>query len=69
MRYGFEDVGLDRIIAQTFAVNAGSRGVMERIGLTYVRAFPSSMTAPVEGVEEGEVEYELTREQWEGRST
>ena len=37
MRYGFDDIGLDRIIAQTFSVNAGSRAVMERIGLTYVR--------------------------------
>jgi RimJ/RimL family protein N-acetyltransferase len=69
VRYGFEDVGLDRIIAQTIAVNAGSRVVMERVGLSYVRAFPSSMTAPVEGVEEGEVEYEMTREQWERRTT
>jgi hypothetical protein len=38
---------------------------MERVGLRYVRTFPTSMTAPVEGVEEGEVEYEMTREQWE----
>jgi RimJ/RimL family protein N-acetyltransferase len=68
VRYGFEDVGLDRIIAQTIAVNARSRAVMERIGLTFVRTFPSSMTA-VEGVEEGEVEYEMTPEQWERRTT
>jgi len=64
VRYGFDHVGLERIIAQTLAVNAGSRAVMERVGLTYVRTFPSSMTAPVEGIEEGEVEYELTREHW-----
>ncbi len=69
MRYGFDDVGLDRIIAQTMTVNAGSRAVMERIGLTYVRTFPTSMTAPLEGVEEGEVEYEMTREQWERRAS
>jgi len=69
VRYGFEDVGLARIIAQTLAVNTGSRAVMERIGLTYVRAFPSSLTAPVGGVEEGEVEYEMTSEQWESRTT
>ena len=42
---------------------------MERIGLTYVRAFPTSMTVPVEGASEGEVEYEMTREQWERRTT
>jgi RimJ/RimL family protein N-acetyltransferase len=65
VRYGFDDVGLDRIIAQTITVNAGSRAVMERIGLTYVRTFPTSTTAPVEGLEEGELEYEMTREQWE----
>jgi RimJ/RimL family protein N-acetyltransferase len=46
-------------------VNAGARAVMERVGLTYVRTFPSSMTAPLEGVEEGEIEYEMTRAQWE----
>jgi hypothetical protein len=36
---------------------------MERVGLSYVRGFSSSMTAPVEGLEAGEVEYEMTREQ------
>jgi RimJ/RimL family protein N-acetyltransferase len=65
VRYGFDDVGLERIIAQTMAVNTASRAVMERIGLTYVRTFPTSMTAPVEGAAAGEVEYELRREQWE----
>jgi len=68
LRYGFDDVGLDRIIAQTLSVNARSRAVMERIGLTYVRTFPTSITLPVEGVAEGEVEYEMTREQWERRT-
>ena len=38
---------------------------MERIGLTYVRTFPTSTIAPVEGVHEGEVEYEITQEQWQ----
>ena len=69
VRYGFDDVRLDRIIAQTLSVNARSRAVMERIGLTYVRTFPTSITLPVEGVEKGEVEYEMTREQWERRAT
>jgi RimJ/RimL family protein N-acetyltransferase len=60
VRYGFEDVGLERIIAQTMSVNAGSRAVLERIGLTYVRTFTTSFAEPVEGIEEGEVEYEIT---------
>jgi hypothetical protein len=42
---------------------------MERVGLAYVRTFATSMTAPAEGIEEGEVEYEMTREQWERRAT
>jgi hypothetical protein len=34
------------------------------VGLTCVRTFPTSVTAPVEGLEHGEVEYEMTREQY-----
>ena len=34
VRYGFDDIGLDRVIAQTLALNAGSRTVMERVGLS-----------------------------------
>jgi len=67
VRHGFDDLGVDRIIAQTMAVNAASRAVLERVGLTYVRTFPSSTTDLVEGIEEGEVEYAMTREQWERR--
>ena len=37
---------------------------------SHLRAdLPTSTTAPLEGVEEGEVEYEMTREQWERRTT
>jgi RimJ/RimL family protein N-acetyltransferase len=46
VRYGFDEVGLERIIAQTMTVNTGSRAVMERVGLTYVRTFPTSTTRP-----------------------
>ena len=69
VRYGFNDVGLDRIIGQTLSVNVGSRAVLERSGLTYVRILPHLHDRTVEGADEGEVEYELTREQWERRAT
>jgi RimJ/RimL family protein N-acetyltransferase len=69
VRYGFDDVGLDRIIAQTLSVNINSRAVMERVGFNYMRTFPTSVTARVDGLEHGEVEYEMTREQWESRTT
>jgi RimJ/RimL family protein N-acetyltransferase len=64
VRYGFDEVGLNRIIGQTMTVNARSRVVMERVGLIYVRTFPTSATGPVAGIEEGEVEYEVTRDRW-----
>ena len=54
LRYGFDDVRLDRIIAQTFSVNARSRAVMERIGPP-TWTYPLLHHLPVEGVEEGEV--------------
>ncbi|HEY6396613.1 MAG TPA: GNAT family N-acetyltransferase [Solirubrobacteraceae bacterium] len=65
LRYGFAEVGLRRIFGQTLAVNGPSRAVMASIGMTYVRAFPSSSPEPlVAGSKRGEVEYEITRDQW-----
>ena len=70
IRYGFEDVGLDRIFAQTMAVNAASRATMTAVGLTFARAFVSGEPYDdlVPGGEQGEVEYELTRTSWRHRS-
>jgi RimJ/RimL family protein N-acetyltransferase len=64
LRHGFETVGLDRVIAQTMAVNVGSRAVMASVGLTYVRSFREQFDEPVPGTEEGEVEYAVTRAGW-----
>jgi RimJ/RimL family protein N-acetyltransferase len=61
---GFGDFGLDRIWAQTMAVNRGSRRVMEKAGLVYVRTFHLEWDEPIEGTEQGEVEYALTRAEW-----
>jgi RimJ/RimL family protein N-acetyltransferase len=66
IRYGFEVLGLDRIFAQTMAVNAPSRATMASAGLTFARAFVSAAEDddPVEGADQGEVEYEITRRRW-----
>jgi RimJ/RimL family protein N-acetyltransferase len=64
LRYGFEDVGLSRIFAQTLASNEGSRAVMTSIGMSYVRGFPADTQDPLPGIEDGEVEYAITRPQW-----
>jgi RimJ/RimL family protein N-acetyltransferase len=47
-------------------VNAASRRVMEKVGLKYVRTFHESWPETIEGTEEGDVEYALTRSEWEG---
>lgn len=53
-----------RVWAQTMAVNTRSRRVMERCGLRFVRTFHLSFDDPIEGTDQGEVEYELLRQEW-----
>ncbi|GAA2364969.1 N-acetyltransferase [Catellatospora methionotrophica] len=65
LRHAFDGVGQSRVIAQTMAVNAGSRGVMEAIGMRYVRTYFPTWDDPLPGADLGEVEYELTREMWQ----
>lgn len=67
IRYGFADVGLSRIFAQTMAVNAASQATMSAAGLTFVRAFVSGepYDDPIPGDEQGEVECEITRATWQ----
>lgn len=64
---GFGELGVQRVVATTMAVNAGSRRVMEKAGLGYVRTFHQSWPEPIEGSEHGEVEYALTRREWQER--
>ncbi|WP_155370162.1 GNAT family N-acetyltransferase [Catellatospora vulcania] len=65
LRHAFDTVGQRRVIAQTMAVNTGSRGVMEAVGLRYVRTYFPHWDEPLPGADLGEVEYEMTREMWE----
>jgi RimJ/RimL family protein N-acetyltransferase len=65
LRHAFDTVGQDRVIAQTMAVNSGSRGVLTAVGMRYVRTYFPSFDDPLPGTELGEVEYEMTREMWE----
>lgn len=61
------DAGATRVFAQTMAVNERSRAVMARCGLRYARTFHLEWDDPLPGTEHGEVEYELTRDEWEVR--
>ena len=71
---GFAAPGLRRIVATTYQDNWGSRRVMEKAGLTFVRAFRPTVeelaapgtyhvAAPVPW-DGDDVEYALTREEW-----
>ena len=66
LRHAFSTVGQRRVIAQTMAVNAGSRAVMAAVGMRYVRTYVPVWDHPLPGAELGEVEYEMTREMWHG---
>ncbi|MCO1574397.1 GNAT family N-acetyltransferase [Crossiella sp. SN42] len=66
VRKGFTDLGVQRVWAQTMAVNTASRRVMERAGLKHVRTFFPHFDDPLPGTEQGEVEYELLRADWTG---
>ncbi|MBM0227831.1 GNAT family N-acetyltransferase [Micromonospora sp. ATA51] len=61
---GFAELDVARIVATTMAVNRGSRRVMEKAGLAYVRTFHQDWPKAIEGAEHGEVEYALTRREW-----
>jgi len=67
LRHAFETVGMQRVIAQTMAVNAASRGVMKAVGMSHVRTYFPQFGDPLPGTDQGEVEYELTAEEWRRR--
>lgn len=64
---GFTDLAVERVFAHTMTVNTASRRVMEKCGLTLVRTSPYEGAYAIEGAEHGEVEYALTRPEWEAR--
>jgi RimJ/RimL family protein N-acetyltransferase len=61
----FSDLGAARVFATTMAVNAASRRVMEKAGLRFVRIFDADWPVRIPGDEHGDVEYAITRPEWE----
>ena len=62
---GFTNLGVKRVVASAMAVNTASRRVMEKSGLRLVRSFHQDWPYVIEGSEEGDVEYALTKSEWE----
>ena len=65
IRKGFTELGVKRVYAETMVVNIASRRVMEKAGLRYIRTFHQDCPERVPGDEHGEVEYALTKAEWE----
>jgi RimJ/RimL family protein N-acetyltransferase len=67
--HAFDVVGQRLVIAQTMAANRGSRAVMEKLGLRYTRTWFPEWDEPLPDTEQGDVEYEMTREMWRAAET
>ncbi len=68
MRHGFEDLGLQRIFAETMAINDASRGHNGQRGMGYKRTFYVDFGEDtIPGSDAGEVEYEITLNEWQSR--
>jgi RimJ/RimL family protein N-acetyltransferase len=64
LSHGFETVGLQRVWAETMAVNTASREVMRKLGMRHLRTESRQWDEPLPGSDLGEVTYELTAEDW-----
>jgi RimJ/RimL family protein N-acetyltransferase len=64
---GFNDLGVQRVFAHTMTVNAASRRVLEKCGLTLVHAtaYDGPDADVIDGAEHGQVEYAVTKAEWE----
>ncbi|MCB9139764.1 MAG: GNAT family N-acetyltransferase [Caldilineaceae bacterium] len=78
IRLGFTQAGLERITASAYEENLASRRVMEKAGLRFTRRFrltSADLAAADTSFQEGDVwegddvEYAITRAEWERRAT
>lgn len=70
LRYAFESLGLGAVYGETMTVNHGSCMTMASCGMRFVRKFFNDYSdikdfTPAPGIEHGEVEYAITRGEWE----
>jgi RimJ/RimL family protein N-acetyltransferase len=61
----FAELGASRVWAETMAVNAASRRVMEKAGLRFAGTVHNVWPEALPGGEHGDVQYAITRAEWE----
>jgi RimJ/RimL family protein N-acetyltransferase len=64
IRKGFTEFGVQRVVAETMAANAGSRRVLEKSGLILVRTFADAEPGVIGDAGHDHVEYALSRAGW-----
>jgi RimJ/RimL family protein N-acetyltransferase len=65
IRKGFTEFGVRRVFASTAAENIGSRRVMEKSGLKFLRTYRMVFPGFFNDEEQEDVEYALLKEDWE----
>src|SRR5205823_1243335 len=65
VRKAFDGPGWQRVTAWTMSVNTRSRSVMEKTGLRLVKTVYKPWPDPIEGSEQGDVEYAIDRAEWD----
>ena len=66
VEHAFTTLDAVRVVAQTMTVNAASRRVMDKLGMSYVGTYFPDLP-PIEGSEQGEVVYWLSKTEWDSR--
>ena len=61
----FAELGARRVYATTMAVNTGSRRVMEKAGMRFIRLYHGEWPVRIPGDVHGDVEYAITRAEWD----
>lgn len=62
--HGFRQPEVERITAETMAVNDRSRAVLEHAGLRHVHTYFPHFEDPIPGSDQGEVVYAITRQEY-----
>jgi RimJ/RimL family protein N-acetyltransferase/uncharacterized damage-inducible protein DinB len=65
LQLAFTELDASRVTAETMAVNTASRRVMAKAGLRFFRTFFQDWPDVIEGSEHGDVEYAISRADWE----
>ncbi|TDW93735.1 RimJ/RimL family protein N-acetyltransferase [Kribbella pratensis] len=66
--HAFTELGMERVEADTMAVNHRSRDVMRRSGLRFEKVYHEHFDDPLPGTEFGEVLYAVDRATWDAEA-